>query len=301
MITASIGNQTLPRPVRPLPNEVLAEYLARLAKANGISSARLEALLTHRGPTIRTALARTVSMSDRAVAFALPELRVAADWDVYPQLLQREVESIGPGCPLCASSHGERIPFPQVWSTHDSVVCVGHNMWLNGTVFRVDHTRPVIKIIGASRADILLAHRRHQRLIRNYSRPAIRQAITDAYEIVEQWNYWRPLEAVGFRLIELQPDETQRGAGTACRNAAMYPEIVRLATVLSDAAWRRRLLANSRAKRGKAMLDLVELVLDGDTPYRAADPIYEWRLRQLAAKDVESPKRSVSQGTSKKG
>lgn len=300
-LTAGVGNQTLPRPVIPLANEVLAEYLARLAKANGISPARLEALLTRRGPTMRTALATTVSMSDRALAFALPELRVAADSDAYPELIEREVESIGPGCPLCASRRGERIPFPQVWSTHDNVVCVVHSMWLNGTVFRVDPTRPVVKIVGASRADVLLAHRRHQRLIRNHGRSAIRQAITDAYEIVEQWNYWRPLEAVGFRLIELQPDETQRGAGTACRNAAMYPEIVRLAAVLSDTAWRRRLLAKDRAKRGKTMLDLFELVLDGDTPYRAADPLYEWRLRQLAAKDVESPKHSVSQGTSKKG
>ncbi len=122
----------------------------------------------------------------------------------------------------------------------------------------------------------------------------IRQAIADAYDIVEQWNYWRPLEAIGFRLIELQPDETQRSAGTACRNAAMYPEIVRLATVLSDIAWRRRLLAKDRARRGKAMLDLFELVLDGDTPCRAADPIYEWRLRQMAAKDVKKLKRKCN-------
>ncbi|MBS1696373.1 MAG: hypothetical protein JST91_29660 [Actinobacteria bacterium] len=118
---------------------------------------------------------------------------------------------------------------------------------------------------------------------------------------MEQWNYWRPLEAIGFRLSELQPDEAQRGAGTASRNAAMYPEIIRLATVLSDSAWRRRLLAKDRARRGKAMLDLFELVLDGDAPYRAADPIYEWRLRQLAAADVEKPRRSVSELTRKKG
>lgn len=300
-LTASSGNQTLPRPVRPLPNEVLAEYLTRLAKANGISRARLEALLTRRGPTIRAALATTVSMSDRAIAFALPELRVADDSDVYPALLQREVESIGPGCPLCASRHGQRISLPQVWSTHDSVVCVSHNMWLNGTAFRVDPTRPVLKIVGASRADILLAHRRHQRLIRHHGRPAIQRSFTDAYEIMEQWNYWRPLEAIGFRLIELQPDETQRGSGTASRNAAMYPEIVRLTTVLSDMAWRRRLLAKDRAKRGKAMIDLFELVLDGDRPYRAADPIYEWRLRQLAAMDVEKHRRIVSVGTRKVG
>ncbi len=285
-LTSSIGNPTLPRPVRPLPNEVLAEYLARLAKANGISRARLEALLTRRGPTIRSALATAVSMSDRALAFALPELRVEADFDAYPDLVKREVESIGPACPLCASRRGERMSLPQVWSTHDSVVCVDHSMWINGPTFRVDPTRPVLKIVGASRADILLAHRRHQRLIRHHGRPSIRQAITDAYDIVERWNYWRPLKPVGFRLIELQPEETERGAGTACRNAAMYPEVVRLATVLSDTAWRRRLLVKDRARRGKAMLDLVELVLDGDTPYRAADPIYEWRLRQLAARDV---------------
>lgn len=300
-LTSSIGNPTLPRPVRPLPNEVLAEYLARLAKANGISRARLEALLSRRGPTKRAALATCVSMSDRALAFALPELRIAGDTDAYPELLQREVESVGPGCPLCASRHGQRISFPQVWSTHDNVVCVHHSMWLNGTAFRVDPTRPTVKIVGASRADILLAHRRHQRLIRQHGRPAILQSFTDAYDIVEQWNYWRPLEAIGFRLIELQPDEAQRGAGTASRNAAMYPEIVRLVTVLSDMAWRRRLLANDRAKRGKAMRDLFELVLDGDTPYRTADPIYEWRLRQLAAKDGEKPRRSVSELTRKKG
>lgn len=294
-LTASIGNQTLPRPVRPLPNEVLAEYLARLATANGISRARLEALLASRGPTMRAALATSVSMSDRALAFALPELRVAADSDTYPELLQREVESIGPGCPLCASKHGQRISFPQVWSTHDSVVCVDHSMWLNGTAFRVDPTRPVVKIVGASRADILLAHRRHQRLIRQHGRPAILLSVIDAYDIMEQWNYWRPLEAIGFRLIELQPDETERGAGTAARNAAMYPEIIRLATVLSDSAWRRRLLAKDRARRGKAMLDLFELVLDGDAPYRAADPIYEWRLRQLAAADVKKLERKGSQ------
>lgn len=300
-LTACIGNPTLPRPVRPLPNEVLAEYLARLAKSNGISRSRLGALLARRGSTMRSALATTVSMSDRALAFALPELRVAADSDKYPELLQREVESVGPGCPLCASRHGERIPFPQVWSTHERVVCVGHSMWINGPAFRVDPTQPVIKIVGASRADILLAHRRHERLIRHHGRPSIRQAITDAHDIVEQWNYWRPLEPVGFRLIELQPNETERGAGTASRNAAMYPVIVRLATVLSDTAWRRRLLAKDRAKRGKAIHDLFELVLDGDTPYRAADPIYEWRLRQLAARDVENHRRSVSEGTRKKG
>lgn len=293
-VTASAGNQTLPRPVRPLPNEVLADYLARLAKANGISRARLEALLTRRGPTIRTALATAVSMSDRALAFALPELRVEADSDAYPDLIKREVESIGPGCPLCASRYGERISFPQVWSTHDSVVCVNHNMWINGPAFRVNPAQPVVKIVGASRTDILLAHRRHHRLIRRHGRPSIRQAIADAYDIVERWNYWRPLEAIGFRLIELQPDETQRSAGTACRNAAMYPEIVRLATVLSDIAWGRRLLAKDRARRGKAMLDLFELVLDGDTPYRAADPIYEWRLRQMAAKDVKKLNRKCN-------
>lgn len=142
--TTSSRNQTLPRPVKPLPNEVLAEYLARLAKANGISRSRLEALLTRRGPTMRAALCKSVSMSDRAAAFALPELRVPADWTIYPQLHRREVESIGPGCPHCASRHGERITFPQVWSTHDKVFCSVHSLWLNGTAFRVDATRPVV-------------------------------------------------------------------------------------------------------------------------------------------------------------
>ena len=68
----------------------------------------------------------------------------------------------------------------------------------------------------------------------------------------------------------------------------MYPEIVRLATARRDPSWKSRLLAESRAERGKSLLDLFELVIDGHVPYRAADPIYEWRLRQLAALDVEA-------------
>lgn len=96
---------------------------------------------------------------------------------------------------------------------------------------------------------------------------------------------WKRSDSVWSNFNPMKLSEA-RAPQAASRNAAMYPEIVRLATVLSDSAWRRRLLAKDRARRGKAMLDLFELVLDGDAPYRAADPIYEWRLRQLAAADL---------------
>jgi hypothetical protein len=49
----------------------------------------------------------------------------------------------------------------------------------------------------------------------------------------------------------------------------MYPEIVKLAAVLSSPEWRQRLLADSRAERAHALLDVFEVVLDGYMPYRA--------------------------------
>jgi hypothetical protein len=273
---------------KPIPNEVLADYLTWLAKANGINESRLRALLKFRGKSIRAGLRTAIAMSDRAIAFALPELRVADDVTAYPELRKAQAESIGPRCPLCASRHGIRIAYPHVWSSHDNVICRTHDLWLNGTAFRLDPVRPVFKLVGASKADIVIAHRRHQRLIRNRCRPEIRQAIADAYLIVEQWNYWKPLESVEFRLAELEPDETRRGEGTACRNAAMYPEVVRLAAVLSEDEWRQRLLADSRADRAAALLDVFEVVLDGHVPYRGGEPLYEWRLRQLVRHDVQA-------------
>ena len=77
------GNATLPRRVKPVPNEMLDDYLNRLAKANGINQTRLRSLLERRGKSIREGLSVATGMSDRAIAFALPELRVAADVTDY--------------------------------------------------------------------------------------------------------------------------------------------------------------------------------------------------------------------------
>jgi hypothetical protein len=85
-LPTATGNVTLPRRVKPIPNEVLVDYLTRLATANGINESRLRALLNCRGKSIRAGLRTAVPMSDRAIVFALPELRGADDLTTYPEL-----------------------------------------------------------------------------------------------------------------------------------------------------------------------------------------------------------------------
>lgn len=283
-------NPTLPRTVRPITNEVLAQYLSRLAKANGIGPRQLESLLHQRGGTLRDGLVRSAGLTERAVVFALPELRTPQDLITYPALAGcTTAHTVGPGCPLCASRHGTPLAYPQVWSTHDTVVCHEHDMWLNGTAFRLDQRRPTIKLVGAAKADVLLSHRRHQWLITHGGRDATRQAIIDAYEIVEDWNRWKLLESVDYRCQELQPDPAKRGLGTSCFNAAAYPEVVMLAGVLSNPKWRRKLLHAPRPKLGIVLGDVIYAVLDGEVPYRAPEPLYEWRAAQRGMRGIRQP------------
>ena len=292
------GNATLPRRVKPVPNELLDDYLKRLGDANGINQTRLRSLLERRSGSIRDGLSVTTGMSDRAIAFALPELRVADDATTYPELRGRaRAYTTGPGCPQCASRYGIRIPYPHVWSTHDNVICQLHDMWINGTLFRADPVRPAIRILGATRVDILLAHRRHKRLIVDRGRGPVRQAVAEAYDVVQHWNYWKPLDAVEYRLNELEPDPTQHGEGTTCRNAAMYPEVIKVAHLLANPRWRRRALNGPRGKLADAFGELCSAAIDSfQLPYRAYEPLYEWWLRQLGQQGVAESRRTSRNG-----
>jgi hypothetical protein len=276
------GNTTLPRRVKPITNEVLDDFLERLADANGINQFRLRSLLIRRGGSIRGGLSRTLAMSDRAIVFALPELRTTNDLTTHPELAGRaRAYSKSPGCPQCASRHGIRIPYPHVWSTHENVICQDHDMWLNGTLFKPDPVRPAIPIRGATKADIRAAHRSHKQMIAEHGREHVRQAIAGAYDIVQRWNYWQPLEAVEYRLHESEPDPTRHGEGTTCRNAAIYPEVVKVADVLASPDWRYKALEGPRNKLADAFGELCSITLDTfQLPYRAYEPLYEWRLEQ---------------------
>lgn len=289
-LVISAGNPTLPRVVKPITNELLDDYLARLAQANGINRYRLRALLKQRGGSIRGGLGVTTGMSDRAIVFALPELRTVSDLTTYPELAGRaRAYSKSPGCPQCASRHGVRIPYPHIWSTHENVICRDHDMWLNGTLFRADPVRPAIPIRGATLADIRVAHRLHKQMIAERGRHQARQAIASAYDIVHRWNYWKPLEAVAYRLHETEPDPTRHGDGTTCRNAAIYPEVVKVAQVLANPDWCRKALKGPRKKLADAFGELCSIALDTfHLPYRAYEPLYEWRQEQLGQRKQAS-------------
>lgn len=284
MVTAIA--RILPRPVRPLTNEVLAQYLKRLACANGLPLQILKSTLSARGGTIRAGLINSAVLKERTLVFALPELREPADLDTYPQIRGRTAaHNIGPGCPACAQRRGITVPYPQIWSTHDNVICVQHSMWLNGTVFQPDQRNPVTKLAPGPREAILSAHQRHRRLLATHGRTHTHQAIRDAYEIFELWTRWRLPEPIKCRYREIDQNPDQLESGPTQLNAAMYPELVHLAELLSDPDHRRSLLDPDRDSTAEAFDHLIAVVLRGDRPYRAREPLHQWRRRQLASSD----------------
>ncbi|MDO3333865.1 TniQ family protein [Mycobacteroides abscessus] len=279
--------QSLPRRVKPLPNEVLDAYLGRLGDANGIDRYKLLTLLGGRNGSLRAGLSIAARISDRGIAFALPELRTPADLITYPELIGQPCAAYtGPACPQCASRHGIRNYFPRVWTTHDNVLCTKHSVWLNGPLFKTDTGRPAIALTGAAKHDITLAHQRHQQLITERGRQLTRQAIADAYTIMAHWNFWTLLPSVAERSCELEPDPARRGAGTVVRNAATYPEAVTLAAQLANPRQRRRLVSGPRHRVAYVYAEICMATIgEFPLPNRAFEPLHEWRQTLIEGRD----------------
>ncbi|MGR6977518.1 hypothetical protein [Mycobacteroides abscessus] len=288
---ASTTARILPRPVRPLSNELLSQYLKRLAYANGLPLQVLKNTLRGRGGDIRGGLIDCAVLTERTIVFALPELREPTDLETYPQICGRTAAlNIGADCPVCTRRRGVNIANPQIWSTHDNVVCRRHGMWLNGTAFTTDNNSPVIKLTRAAEKPILYAHRRHLRLLAVNGRAHTRQAVLEAYEILLHWTQWRLPKHIKDRHREIDQEPDALKSGPTQLNAAMYPEVIHLAELLTDTDRRKAMLQQDRDKARTAFSCVITLVLDGDHPYRAKEPLYQWRrVQQEKEQSPNSP------------
>ena len=176
--------RSLPRRVRPFPDETVASYLNRLATANRLDTSALRTYLTSdirkNAPIPAGNLAVVSGQSARTLRYAMPELCEPAELATM-QLTRRpqpgKYRLHAPACTHCVRAKGINQTVDR-WLRHDNIICRRHRRWTTST------HQPDL----ADQPDILRAHRQHQLLIRRHGQETVHAAYTEARHICHEWH-----------------------------------------------------------------------------------------------------------------
>jgi hypothetical protein len=268
----------LPIPLPPAHQETISSYLTRLATLHGLDPQELWEPISI--PTLPGRRRRTVAadlLTDltgrRAehLGWALPELRQPApDWTA----LRHQAQG---GCPRCDARHLGG-PVTRLLA-HHRYVCTRHRYWIGPP----DIDQPAT-ILTAGLDDIVAAQRHHLRLLHRHGCAAVYDAVLTGLMICGHlwnertktptgaWHHWTR------RADLLIPPGTESASFSASRLfAAVYPEAVNLAALISSPTWRR--LATGDTNQQRRFTTEVGRRL-GDPHYEpsAGDPIAHWMI-----------------------
>jgi hypothetical protein len=227
----------LPRPVPPFPGETTASYIYRLAVANKIHPADLQAHLAGRrehGPVTLDALAATTGRLQRSLAYALPELRpgtLLRAGPVLPGHVRRTV------CWRCAARR-DAFPYAIVWQPAEACICPAHRIWLGSAAYPRHRGQYDVGDLP----EILQAQQRHYRLARRHGRQAAIDALAEAAHITALWarhGFYRDRRTPPIQALRGDVPLTGKlPSGDAVTAVVTYPETVELARVLAMPRWR---------------------------------------------------------------
>jgi hypothetical protein len=261
----------LPRAVPPFPGETTASYVHRLAVANELHPADLQAHLAGRrehGPVALDSLVAATGRPRHALAWALPELRPGSG-PALPGYVRRTV------CWRCAARR-DSYPYAAVWQPAETCLCLSHRIWLGSAA----HPRLRRQYDVAALPEIIQAQERHSRLARRRGRQAAITAITEASRITALWarhGFYRDRRVPLIR--ELRGDVPITGKLPSFDNVTAvvtYPETVDLARILATPRWRIPAAATAgdlqqfeREVRSRTGIDYAGV----DSRY---DPLFRW-------------------------
>jgi hypothetical protein len=232
----------LPRPVKPFHNETIESYLDRLADANRLDREALRIYIAgdhHKAAPIPLhRLSLLSGQPAQALRNALPDVSTAkeATEQVETVPVRRRPGRhalVRPACTRCAAARGITTSVECLLRLED-VVCARHQRWL-GQRGSPGHHQPNL----ANQPEILLANRRHHRLLRRHDRVVTETAYRAATRICEQWRE-RPshdrdfhrlmniFHAGHWRVLETDPTV----------EAATYPQVIALTRLLASPVWR---------------------------------------------------------------
>ena len=228
----------LPLAVPPARHEILASYLARLARLHGLDPGELWHQVSSPRPGTRRRDAdpgRLAAITGRPAEHligALPELHdPGPGWQAWRHQPQ-------PGCPRCDARH-DGGPVTRLLP-HHRYVCTRHRYWI-GPPDAGQAATP----LGPELAGIIQAQRRHVRLLRRYGTAATYDAVLTGLLIcghlwTDQPGHWPgPWQRWTRRAEILIPPGAESSQFSASRIfAAACPEAVTLASLLASPAWR---------------------------------------------------------------
>lgn len=282
----------LPRTVRLVPDETLRSYLARLAKANHLKADDLRLhLAPDLTPTSRTAhtwlesLALASGASIDVLCYALPELR-----DQHPALhllslrgrtIAGKPNALGFACRHCMAAQGIFTPVER-WVRHEHNVCLRHQLWIGRGL-----VHPNYQFSVAVCPEILHAQSWHLRLLRRHGRSWVYRAYLDADLIRERWcgyKLWH--DAFEVRQHALTASSKPLWRGHPAARAALYPEVVGLASLLASIYWRQRTLTDDVHELDRFYAFVHDRVVPGYQPTGYRDHLVRWISDQRKLYDL---------------
>lgn len=224
----------LPHHPPPLPDETLESFIERLALANGMHFGQLFARLTESrrrtGPVPIDRLARLSSRGPDVLRHALPEYRFPELADnPYPR--RRHYIGTGTPCELCTARHC--IPSHRqviTWTRVDHYICLRHRRWVGHA------SLPQFSI--ADFPVIVKAQIRLRRFTRNTSPGRAYLAMKDAMDILGNEFDRDATFASRRRLNQFFQREHTNRLPQSYRDAAVFPDVVTLASFLGSNFWR---------------------------------------------------------------
>jgi TniQ len=272
-----LGLSRLPIAVAPARQETVVSYLARLANLHGLHPREIwESVSTLRQGTTRRdvatdRLAAVVGRPAQHLARAMPELRQPApDWTAWRHQTQRR-------CPRCDARHEGGTVTRLL--PHHRYVCTRHSYWIGPP----DAGQPATPL-GRELRDIARAQWRHLRLVRRHGSAAAYDAVLTGFLIcghlwgdqpqtpVDVWHRWTLRTEV-----LIPPTGSGPGEFSASRLfAAVYPEAVDVAALVTSPAWRR--LAAGDAEQQRRFITEIGLRLGRPDyqPPEGGDAIAHW-------------------------
>jgi TniQ len=266
----------LPVAVPPARHETVASYLTRLARLHGLAPGELWHQVsspqpgTHRREVVPDRLAAITGRPAEHLAWALPELRhPGPDWQAWRHQPQ-------PGCLRCDAGH-DGGPVTRLLP-HHRYVCTRHRYWIGPP----DAGQPATPL-GPELASILLAQRRHLRLLRRYGTALTYDAVLTGFLLcghlwTDQPGDWDgPWQRWTRRAEVLIPPGAESSQFSAARIfAAAYPEAVALADLIASPAWRSLAAGDPAQQRQFTTAIGQRLGQPGYQPAGTSDPIAHW-------------------------
>jgi hypothetical protein len=183
--TAWASHSQLPITIPPFAGETLRSYLARLTAANYLQETFLKAELKRHD--FCHWLSLVTGRTEHQLISALPELRTAATLDAFPHLvgLASAKALVRDVCSQCVLTRARPKPYPRVFATHEHVICMKHLRWVGSNDALSCSSWEQFSVANCHQ--IVVANRRHRRLILRWGRQEVRGRFQDSLYALYYW------------------------------------------------------------------------------------------------------------------